>query len=77
MSSVVERPDHVVCIRHSHSDQKNTTWCGRPCPYEWTFVNIDHAVYNARNEGYLMVCMKCVEAALACLRPEEQSKVVL
>lgn len=55
--------EYVKHIRHTHADKKNVAWCGEPLTqFDWTFLDIDHAAYNAQQGGYLVTCPKCVEA---------------
>jgi hypothetical protein len=62
------RPDYVKCVQHTHADKKNQTWCGRSTDqFEWTFVNLDHAAYNALQGGRLVLCDNCRAAAIAAL----------
>lgn len=68
-----ERPDWIKCIRHTHEEMKTTSWCGRQLwGYEWAFVDIDHAVYNAMNSGRLLACKECVAKVVATLGGDNQ-----
>ena len=63
------RPDYVKCIRDTHADNKGKAWCGRPaCRFEFAFEDVDHAAMNGRNEGRLIVCPECRDAAIKALR---------
>ena len=53
-------------IAHTHKEKEGTSWCGEGI-YEFAFVSIDHAVYNAQNKGHLIACEKCVAAITGVL----------
>ncbi len=55
------------CIEHTHADKTGTSWCGKKVALEWTFENIDHAVYNQLNEGRLTPCSDCVAKIVSLL----------
>lgn len=59
----MKRPEWIKCIRHTHADQKDSTWCGRKVEAaEFCFVDADHAAYAVRNKDRLIPCLKCAEA---------------
>ena len=49
----------IVHIDHTRAEHKGRAWCGRRIE-SFSFVNIDHAAYNAKRCGYLLVCRDCV-----------------
>jgi hypothetical protein len=57
-----KRFDYIKCIRHTHADKRQMTWCGLPVSYDFVFESIDHAAYNSLDEGRLLICPKCSEA---------------
>ncbi|AEG53157.1 hypothetical protein [Sinorhizobium meliloti] len=61
-----ERPDHIVCIRHTHEEKKTETWCGKRA-FGFLFQDTDHAAYNGMNKGRLVACDKCTAAIIECL----------
>lgn len=63
-----DREEYINCIRHTHAEKLKESWCGRQVDlFEWTFMNIDHAAYNALNGGRLVACPDCVKAVEATL----------
>ena len=44
------------------------TWCGKPLLFDFAFVGVDHAAENGRQNGRLVACGKCVDAAIKALR---------
>ena len=59
---MTQRPDYIQCIKHTHLDLKNTTWCGRNDPYAF-FQNLDHAAYAIKAQTRMVPCPECLEAA--------------
>jgi hypothetical protein len=54
-------------IRHTHEDRKHTSWCGRSLTqFDWTFQNIDHAVYS-HQQGSIPPCRKCFQAIVKAM----------
>lgn len=68
MSESRKRPDYVTCVAHTHAHKKNESWCGRFVNTEFHFQNIDHAAYNAMNEGRLLVCPECHKKIIETLK---------
>jgi hypothetical protein len=65
------RPDHIHCIAHTHAEKAGTAWCGRTLePFEWRFLDIDHAAYNGLAQGRTQTCAACVNAVVAALGRE-------
>ena len=46
-------------VRHTHADYDGHAWCGRRLYWQTAFVDIDHAAYNAKNGGRLVICADC------------------
>jgi hypothetical protein len=63
----MDRPEYIVCIRHTHEEKKRTSWCGRHLGPSVAFIGIDHAVYNTMAEGRLLACPECLAAVAAVL----------
>jgi len=63
------RPDYIKCI--SQNDDSNTTWCGLSRQFKFLFVDIDHAVFNKKTEGRLVVCNDCWNAILKIMKENE------
>ncbi len=64
----MKRPDWVQCINRTHEEHKGESWCGRPKAMEFRFTSLDHAAENGRQEGRLVACPDCVDAACTALR---------
>jgi len=58
-----------TCIRHTHAEHANRTWCGRRA-IGFTFISIDHAAYSAKAGGSLAACPGCVEQVRIALHPD-------
>lgn len=65
---MIDRPEYVSCVRHSHVDLHGQSWCGRDGRDEWAFVDAAHAAENGRQAGRLVACPACVDAICAALR---------
>ena len=69
---MAERPEYVQCIRHTDAEHPHESWCGRTLwRHDLAFESIDHAVYNAQQEGRLLACSSCVGRIMATFRTEE------
>jgi len=54
------RPEYVKCAKKERWE----TVCGRrPDAFEWLFENMEHALANEANGGYLMLCNDCRKAS--------------
>lgn len=63
-----KHPEYVVCIKHTHEDKPNTSWCGnRLWSHEFNFQSVDHALYNGLNGGRLQTCNECSLAVTQAL----------
>lgn len=63
------RPDYIKRIRHTHTDKRHTSWCGRElASCEFTFTEIDHAAYAAMQGAMNIPCQKCVKEIVRMLR---------
>ena len=61
-----KRSDAMMCIRQTHAERTAISWCGRRIePFEWTFTDIDHAIYSLMAEDRLIPCLDCVRAIIA------------
>jgi hypothetical protein len=64
------RPEYVKCVSLPES-LGATTWCGKSRePFDWSFVDIDHAALTRRNGGRQLVCPECRAAIVAALESE-------
>lgn len=63
-----DRPEYVKCIRHTHADRKDETWCGDSAAFRFCFASVDHAAYNAKS-GRLLTCEECLEQVRIALDP--------
>lgn len=61
MSLTKQRAEYISCITRTHADFKGKAWCGRAID-AFSFVGIDHAAENGRQEGRLVACHECVTA---------------
>ncbi len=59
----MNRPDFVRCVRR----EAETTWCGRTLGREFYFVDAEHALCNAVQNGRLLLCPACAAAIVAVL----------
>ena len=57
----MSRPDYVHCILREYGEHPVMSWCGRNVSAEFHFMDIDHAVFNAEQEGRLLICPECAE----------------
>lgn len=64
----MSRPEYINCVRRSHVEHANESWCGRKPLLEWAFVDPAHAAENGQQDGYLVACPKCVDAITKALR---------
>lgn len=56
------RPEYIKCIQHTSADLSKTSWCGEALtPSDWTFQNIDHAVYSIQDGSRLIPCVHCLK----------------
>ena len=57
-------PDYVKCVQVNERDKPTKTWCGRESSpnVEWIFVDANHAILNALQEGRLLICPACAKA---------------
>lgn len=54
--------EYIKCIRHTHEERKNTSWCGKAVyTFDWTFVDIDHATYSIMNGSRNVPCPDCIK----------------
>ena len=58
---MTDRPEYIRCIRQTHAEHSDKSWCGRLLSDEWVFENIDHATYN---RGRLLPCPECAMAII-------------
>lgn len=73
----MSRPEYVKCVITAVGEAHplyGKTWCGREHVYVWredmeaphasefVFQNIDHAVVNAFNKGWTLICGHCAAA---------------
>ena len=56
-----------ACIRHSHSDLRNYTWCEERCA-GFVFQSVDHAAYSLLAKRRIPVCPKCLDRISKLLR---------
>lgn len=64
----MNRPDYICCIRQTHTDKSKLSWCGRTLdPFEFVFMDIDHAAYSNLAGDRLVPCPKCVRAIVNAL----------
>lgn len=57
------RPEYIRCIRHTHSEYKNKTWCDKTfSSFDWVFQDIDHATYTILDKSRLIPCPECISA---------------
>jgi len=61
----VKLPSYVKHIQHPK--EKKVFWCNTPWYREFAFTGLDHASANALDEGRLLACPDCVEAAVKAL----------
>lgn len=60
---MTNRPEYIKCIQHTHAERKKTSWCGKSLSsFDWSFVDIDHAVYATMNNDRLIPCRECITA---------------
>lgn len=52
-------------IADTHVDKVGLAWCGEQTGGMFFFTDVDHAAINARNEGRLVPCPKCLEQVLS------------
>ena len=60
-SMTKERPHYITCIRDPDLVR---TWCGHKISLQFTFVDIEHALVNARNKGRLLTCPECAQVIM-------------
>ncbi len=62
--------EFIKHVRQTHADRSKLSWCGESLlPFDWAFENIDHATYNALNNGSNVACPECVRVIVEALRP--------
>jgi hypothetical protein len=50
-------------IRHTHADLETSSWCGQQLSRsDWTFQNIDHAIYAIQQGTLQQPCPECLAA---------------
>lgn len=59
-----------MCIRQTHAEKTNKTWCERSIGMEWAFENIDHAVYSNISGSISTICKKCLNKIIKILKVE-------
>jgi hypothetical protein len=48
-------------IRHTHADMETSSWCGQQLSRsDWTFQNIDHAIYAIQQDTLQQPCPECL-----------------
>lgn len=63
------RAEWIKCVRRSHAEHVNETWCGQPISaFDWCFVDANHAAENGLQGGRLVACPECVAKITAALR---------
>jgi hypothetical protein len=56
------KPEYIRCIRHTHAERLNTSWCGKNLySFDLPFQDIDHAVYAVEHESRLVPCPDCLD----------------
>lgn len=64
------------CVKHTHEELKNTTWCGRTVhSLVFSFQNIDHAAYQAKAGSRFSTCPSCRKKIVEALRDLSGFKV--
>ena len=72
INRVADDADVNACIRQTHAERSTMSWCGRRIePFEWTFTDVDHALYNILNQGRILVCPDCKKVLITILRGEQ------
>jgi len=60
---MIPKLDHVKCVLMAHADKPRRTWCGKEISsFEWVFQDSTHALLNAEQGGYLLMCPDCSKA---------------
>ena len=62
--------DYQHHIRHTHADLETSSWCGQQLNRtDWTFQNIDHAIYAIQQGTLQQPCTECLAAITKTLTP--------
>jgi hypothetical protein len=66
--------DYQPHIRHTHADLESQSWCGKMLNRnEWTFQNVDHALY-AIEQGMLQEpCPQCLRAVSKAMEKTDEN----
>ncbi len=60
---MIPKLDHVKCVLSGRADAPRKTWCGKEISsFEWVFQDSTHALLNAEQGGYLLMCPDCSRA---------------
>jgi hypothetical protein len=62
---MAELRDYEKHIADTHAGNKGKAWCGELLGEQFVFVDVDHTAMNARNNGRLVPCPKCLQAIKA------------
>ena len=63
------RLDYIKCIKHTHADLPNTSWCGEKLSsFDWVFQDIDHAVYSVQFGSRNIPCPDCLNKIYGVLK---------
>jgi cytidine deaminase len=60
------------CIKHTHVDKQQQSWCGRSVVMEWVFQDLDHATYSVQQGTTPQPCGDCLQVVLEILTPAAQ-----
>ena len=61
-------PEYVKCIKHTHLEKKNLSWCGKQLyKFDWVFQDIDHATYAIMDGSRLVPCPDCLNVITSVL----------
>ena len=70
-----EEAEYTRCVQVNHADYARQTWCGKRLDEGFVFQGVEHAAYNAMNQGRLLTCPDCQSAIVSAL-VDGQSPVV-
>ena len=66
---MLERPEYIRCIQHTHAELQKTSWCGRKLySFDWVFQDIDHAVYSVQSGSRQIPCPECLDKIYEVLK---------
>lgn len=66
---MLERPEYIKCIQHTHAELQKTSWCGRKLySFDWAFQDIDHAVYSVQSGSCQIPCPECLDKIYGVLK---------